>query len=293
MIHVLFRKLLRDVAVPLALVSLLLFGFQCLWARVASRIMEVVDELTGAVSLTWLLDRVFAGPGQILQALLGGTEIDITRAADMISVAYVHPLTQTILCVWAVGRASGAVAGELDRGTMELLLAQPVPRRNLILAHLCVDWLTIPTLCLSLWAGTCLGTWLVGFQTNLPGPRHVDPAIFLPALLNVALLAFAVSGYTLALSACGRYRWRVMGLAVLLTLLQFLVNVIAQLLDGTEVLRYATVFFYYQPQPMALKAEWYRQAEMWRNLAVLAGVGVVGYVTALVVFCRRDLPAPL
>ena len=48
---------------------------------------------------------------------------------DMLSIGYVHPLVQIIFCIWAVGRASGAVAGELDRGTMELLLAQPLSRR--------------------------------------------------------------------------------------------------------------------------------------------------------------------
>ena len=47
--------------------------------------------------------------------------MNLDRAMDMLSIGYVHPLVQTIFCVWAVGRASGALAGELDRGTMELL----------------------------------------------------------------------------------------------------------------------------------------------------------------------------
>ena len=45
---------------------------------------------------------------------------------------------------------------------MELLLAQPLPRYRLVLAHLAVDLLTIPLLCVSLWAGNWLGAWLVG-----------------------------------------------------------------------------------------------------------------------------------
>ncbi|HEY5314166.1 MAG TPA: ABC transporter permease subunit, partial [Pirellulales bacterium] len=154
MIRVLVRKLLRDVGVGLALVALLLFAFECLWARVTQRITaQFLPFLALRLSISELEKMLFEGPGQLLQALVGGESIDITRAADMMSIGYVHPLVQTILCVWAVGRSSGAVAGELDRGTMELLLAQPVPRRNLILAHLCVDWLTIPVLCLSMWAG--------------------------------------------------------------------------------------------------------------------------------------------
>src|SRR5262249_34363183 len=64
-------------------------------------------------------------------------------------------------CVWAVGRAAGAIAGEIDRGTMELLLAQPLARARLVLAHLLLDAVTIPVLCLSLWAGNWVGAWLI------------------------------------------------------------------------------------------------------------------------------------
>ena len=80
---------------------------------------------------------IFEGPGQIIRTLIGGERIDArTRAMDMLSIGYVHPLMQTIFCIWAIGRAAGAIAGEIDRGTMELLLAQPLRRRGVILAHL-------------------------------------------------------------------------------------------------------------------------------------------------------------
>src|SRR5262249_51269934 len=83
---------------------------------------------------------------------------------------------QTVFCVWAVGRAAGAIAGELDRGTMELLLAQPLPRWRLLLAHLLVDLITIPALCLSLWGGTALGCWLIGpIQLRDPGLKTKPP----------------------------------------------------------------------------------------------------------------------
>src|SRR5262249_58878825 len=100
--------------------------------------------------------------------------LNLDSAMDLLSVGYVHPLMQTVFCVWAVGRAAGAIAGEIDRGTMELLLAQPLPRWRLLAAHLLVDVLTIPALCLSLWAATARGCWLSrpiqlrdpGLQTN-------------------------------------------------------------------------------------------------------------------------------
>src|SRR5438874_1198365 len=120
-------KLLRDVRVALAAVALLLAGFQLLWAKVTQRVTEeILPSVLKQMKLETLLDILFKGPGQMIQTLIGGEKINLLFSRDVLSIGYVHPLTQTILCVWAVGRASGALAGEIDRGTMELLLAQPI-----------------------------------------------------------------------------------------------------------------------------------------------------------------------
>jgi hypothetical protein len=178
MTHILVRKLLRDVKTGLVVVSLLLMAFQVLWARVSQRITDsgqILDSLRRVgISIDDIRATIFQGPGQILQALMGGENVRIEYAQDMISISYVHPLTQIILCVWAIGRASGAIAGEIDRGTMELLLAQPIRRGQVMLAHLCVDILTLPVLCLSIWVGTWLGSHFVGFIGHRLESLRVD-----------------------------------------------------------------------------------------------------------------------
>src|SRR5260370_37986816 len=98
-------------------------------------------------------DVLFAGPGKIVRTLVGGDQLDFDSVMDMLSIGYVHPLMQTIFCIWAVGRAAGAVAGETDRGTMELLLAQPVPRWRGVLAPPRGDVLAIPPVCPGLLGG--------------------------------------------------------------------------------------------------------------------------------------------
>jgi ABC-2 type transport system permease protein len=251
---------------------------------------------------------------------------------DMLSIGYVHPLMQTIFCIWAIGRAAGAIAGELDKGTMELLLAQPLPRSRLIFAHFCVDLLTLPLLALSLWAGTCLGTWIVGpiepealdfkpseavynlelgpfkyrVEAKLPMQKEseeeqrsrleIRPSAFGPALFVVGGLMFAICGVTMWLSAAGRSRWRVMGWAVFLTLLQFLVNLVGQMWEPIKPFRPLTIFYYYQPQQVILGKPW--TVDVFDGvsvpmLPVLFGVGLIGYGMALWTFCKRDLPAPL
>jgi beta-exotoxin I transport system permease protein len=338
----LVRKLLRDLRVALIVVAFLLGAFQCLWYRITDRIIGQLapffNTLAGLGGMTQkdLEGILFEGPGQIVRTIIGGEKLDLSNVMDMLSIGYVHPLMQTIFCIWAVGRAAGAIAGELDRGTMELLLAQPIARARLVLAHLWVDLLTIPVLCLSLWAGTCLGYLLVGpvqvrkpefkvlpqrpqyiielgpFKLRVASPLDLEGKTtpsspeaaersrkrlevrlldFSRALPAVAGLIFAITGYTMWLSAAGRFRWRVLGFAVLITLLQFLVNVIGQLWDLAGHLRPLTIFYYYQPQEMITATEW-TQAQIVR-LLVLYGVGITGYLMALRTFTRRDLPAPL
>jgi ABC-2 type transport system permease protein len=121
-------------------------------------------------------------------------------------------------------------------------------------------------------------------------------------MLNTAALLFAVSGYTMWLSAAGRSRNRVLGLAILVTLVQFLVNVIGQLWDGLAFLRPFSVFYYYQPQSINLKHVWTTDPGIaWFGrplisvnvILVLVAVGAIGYAMALRTFVRRDIPAPL
>ncbi|MFM7149932.1 MAG: ABC transporter permease subunit [Gemmataceae bacterium] len=180
----LMRKLLRDVRGILIVIALLLGLFQVLWAKMTERVLGRLAPLfaslaeLGGMTTKDLEAVVFEGPGKVMRTLMGGDRIQLDTAMDMLSIGYVHPLMQIIFCIWAIGRAAGAIAGELDRGTMELLLAQPVARSRLMLAHLLVDALTIPLLCLSLWVGNVVGYGIVHpiqiQQTTLPpmAPRQ-------------------------------------------------------------------------------------------------------------------------
>jgi ABC-2 type transport system permease protein len=333
MTRVLVAKLLRDVRWALLAVALLLGAFQFFWAKVTDRILGKFAPLLnalgalGGLSAEELERRIFEGPGRLTRTIIGGEQVHLDSAMDMLSIGYVHPLMVTVFCIWGVGRAAGAIAGEIDKGTMELLLAQPLARWRVLLAHLLVDLITIPLLCAALWAGNWVGAWAITpiqvEKPDLPAPAfpvpfaptspqvdeealqkklRVEPVRFLPALAVVGGLVFAVSGATMWLSSAGRFRWRVLGIAVFVALVQFLVNVLGQMWDQAAWLRPLTVFYYYQPQQVILSGDWCVNFSEWNGGAallrvpmplVLYGVGVVGYLMALLTFTRRDLPAPL
>ena len=322
MTFALWRKLFRDVRVALLVVCLLFFGFEMVWVKVVQRLTGEIAPMLSLVSVVagrapdWLIELFFEGPGKVFQTILGGENLRFDNPQDLLAIGFMHPVVQVILCIWAVGRAGGAIAGEIDRGTMELLLAQPVARSRVVAAHLAIDLTVLPLLCLALWAGCTAGAALLSPFTVDPGVYHAlkmpppDPlpvmevhtAVFGPALWNVGALLFAISGYTMWLSARGRSRNRVIGLGILVTLIQFIVNVVGQLWDGAAFLRPLTVFYYYQPQRIALRGQWTVDPGLvWGGqpllelnvVAVLLVVGAVGYLLAWRTFCRRDIPAPL
>ena len=93
-----------------------------------------------------------------------------------------------------------------------------------------------------------------------------------------------------------------LGVAVFLTLVQFLVNVLGQMWDEAAWLRPFTIFYYYQPQQLILTGDWNVTFREWNGGSplcrvpmpvVLYGVGTLGYLMALRTLMRRDLPAPL
>lgn len=296
MTWVLVRKLLRDIRVAWLIAAVLLFLFQLLWSRITSRVTQEILPAMQALGMQLpLLQAILMGRdalGQLVQSIIGGESIALDRPADMLSIAYVHPLVLTILCIWALGRAANAIAGEIDRGTLELLLAQPIRRTQVILAHLSVDAIVFPFLAAVMWTGTYFGTSWMGLQELEMG--RIDPTRFLPALLSVLGLLFSVSGVTMVMSALGRSRARVWGGAMSLFLGMFLTNVLGQMWpDQLGWLRPFTIFYHYQPQLIIKTADWYAHGNIWFHLGVLYGVGAAGYALAWLGFCERDLPAPL
>jgi ABC-2 type transport system permease protein len=321
----LVRKLLRDVRWALLAVCLLLVLFSGLWVKIAQRVTAEIAPFFNAVALAGKIDPklfdevIFKGPGKVSQAVMGGSGIQFERPTDFMAVQLLHPVVIALACIWAVGRAAGAIAGELDRGTMELLLSQPVPRNRLVLAHFLVDCVVIPVFCLSIIAGTQIGLAAVGpfevdysvldkIKTPFPIPRgpdvlEVDASPQPGAVLNLAALMFAVSGVTMAISAVNRNRWRAIGFGLLIVIGMFVANVVGQLWDTIAVVRPITLFFYYQPQEVWLAGNWWVDlGDAWADgqpllrlpgAGVLAAVGMTGYLVALRVFTRRDLPAPL
>jgi len=269
----------------------LLGGFGLVWCLVLRRTLEDISPFFRLLaSQSGLGSRdiesvVFDGPGKMLRTLIGGDRISLENAMDVLSIALVHPLAVGLLGLWAIGRGT-ALLGELDRGTLELLLSQPVSRRLVNLSHLLFDLATWPLLALALSGGLAVGAWWIHpirekpvapellqkmeaakpwwlrlglLETSKPTKgrpfserMQLTPPDFLKAAPAVAALGFALSGITYAVSSFGRSRIQVLGMLSAALFLMYLGNLLAQLYEPMGWVRPLTVFYYYRPQELVL-----------------------------------------
>jgi ABC-2 type transport system permease protein len=251
-----------------------------------------------------------------------------------IAMTYEEPLVYLAIAIWAVARSSDCVSGEIGRGTMEMLLAQPTSRLKVLLTPTVVTIVGVALLALVAWSGTWTGVATVWVERHRPSSwtipwveidipvgdgsapiehvpmrEFVDAFIFWPAIFNVFALGFFLAGIGTLLSSCDRYRWRTIGLMVAIYVVQIIMEVIALAVEGWSWLRWFTFFSAYEPIAITSRTlsdpfyawswvQWDQQGN-WVALgpmgydSVLIGLGLIGYVSAAVVFQRRDVPAPL
>jgi ABC-2 type transport system permease protein len=203
-----------------------------------------------------------------------------------VALAFIDPVVVLAATVWGITRGSDAVSGQLERGTMEMVLAAPVGRVAVFLTQ---------ALATTLAALLLVGVLLLGVTTAVafgPWAGEVQPARFVPAAANVFGLMVCMGGITACVSAADSHRWRTIGILCGFYVFSILAKLVGRMSESLSWVGYLSVFNAYEPQRLVFGG-----LESWQLLArydgVLLGIGLAAYVLGAVIFARRDLPAPL
>jgi ABC-2 type transport system permease protein len=196
-----------------------------------------------------------------------------------------HPFILLLVSMWAIARASGAVAAEVERGTLDLLLSRPVARPAYLASQVLVAITGLAILGLGLFLGAAIAIRYNAFREPPDPWKLVRPAI------NLAALGLPVYGYTLLCSALDHVRWRPTSIGSFLTLAGFIAFVISlipviQKMSWKPWLDYISIFKAFNPVELVTKGESFEY-----NVAILAGIGAGCIVAAFLAFSYRDLPA--
>jgi ABC-2 type transport system permease protein len=208
-----------------------------------------------------------------LQAFLG-TDLAFSTGAGFLSGEFFSWIP-ILLIVFAVTQGTGAIAGEEGSGTMDLLLAQPIERRAVIVQKV-----------IAVLVGTVLIIALgwVGFLVSIPfveiGVSLADTAIACANMLPIVVLFFALSLWAGVIAPSrGLASAIAIGVATATYFISTLGNGVAALRD----LRYATPFYYYGAGTSLV------DGINWWHVGLLLAIAAVFIALAVRSFERRDV----
>ena len=207
MVHSLFGKLLRDWRLPLLGTALGLALYTLLVMGIFQSIRQPLEALEASQ------------PPPLLQAL-GADQNPRTTLPDWLNVTGFSLAFPGALGVLAVFMGSRAIAGEIESGSLDLLLSRPVPRARLV-------WHSFTALAAGL-ALQGVVIWLEVASLALVWRIPVNLLNLAGATLNLALLSLVFGAFALALGCLiGRSlltRWITLGLLLFMCTADLLVH---------------------------------------------------------------------
>jgi ABC-2 type transport system permease protein len=214
----LLKKSLSESRLLLGALGLLVFSF-C-WVRVF--IISRLETSPFATILDQFWDQVKDFVPVTLDQLLSYT--------GRIGMGYNEPIVVFGISIFAIARGSDVVSGDLERGTLEMLLAQPVSRLQVLSTQAAVTIAGIAVLCVCTWLGTLVGIYTTYIKEDVPPPtlrlpltelriplafgpaekarvpmrERTEPRFFVPGAINLFCLGVAIAGFGSRLAALDR-----------------------------------------------------------------------------------------
>jgi ABC-type transport system involved in multi-copper enzyme maturation permease subunit len=205
---------------------------------------------------------------------------DIFTLSGSIALGAIHPISLVLNSIFAVGFSTSAIAGERQRGTLEVLLARPISRRATYVTLLAATLSFVGAALLATTLGAIVGSAIGGVLDELA----VD---MLPLLwLNGFLLFGAIAALGLAASVSFDRLSPALGIAVGVVVVMYFLEVIGTFWPEAQWLQPYSLFHYFQPKAIL------EGALSTTDLALPAIVAVAAIAWALFEFPRRDLAAP-
>jgi ABC-2 type transport system permease protein len=212
-----------------------------------------------------------------LRAMFSSENADISTPAGYLNIELFTFMLPFIVMAVTLTAGAGATAGEEEHGTLELLLANPIPRWRIVAEKALGSAILAAILCAGVWVALALSAQLMAIEIALDNVAG--------ALVSVWLLGCAIGGVALLMGALTGSRVAAIGVAVGVAVAGFFVNALAPLADGLKPLRPFSPHYHYMgydPLTNGLDAG---------HALVLAATSVVLVVAAAIAFERRDLRA--
>lgn len=257
------------------------------WGWQATRVALIAAAL---VAWGWLLPFIYAHFSTLIRELVRRYPVfeqmsqfgsgNLFSLGGTLTLGTQHPIVIAMLGVIAIGTGALAIAGERQRGTLEVLLARPIERRAIFLTHLASLVGILGLLIAALLAGMAVGTLFQGLAGEVS--LGTIPLVW----LNGMLLWLAFATFSLAASASFDRSGPAIGLALGFLLVNYFLEILGSLWTDVAWSQEYSLFHHFQVSEILAG----RLDPV--DLVILAVAIAIPLAWGLAVFPRRDLAAP-
>ncbi len=252
------------------------------WCLIALMIFLMQIAVCGIVhdneNVKTLLQFLDVLPG-FLKAALGGESLQVGNLPSLIAIGHSHPLVLSLFMLFAVATPTGMLAGEVQRGTMELILSRRATKTQVYVCAGVVSVTGMVVLVMVMFLGTAAGTSLYDFGQ----PVRLYP--FFQLAVNGGLLAGTIGAVSLLTAAAFRRRGQAVGVAVAFIVLNYFVAIISGSWPRMRWLSPWTIMHYVNGRMIFVEHRW-----PVGDMFVLAAILTLAAIVGAVIWQRRDLP---
>jgi len=256
----------------------------------AANSARILAIMVGLLAMAILMPVIFNAFGRELGELVESVPVlqqfaefggsDFFTLAGAVATGFVHPFTLLLMGVMAVGFPALAIAGERDKGTLEVTLARPISRRRLYGTLFGAGVLFLGALIAVYMLATVIAVTLVGLGHEL------DLGLVVQLWLGGLLLFVAFMSLTFWISVLSDRAGPAIGIPAVFILLNYLAFVIGSIWPDAKFLEDYSMF-------NLLKAQDILESGLaLSDAAIMLGFTAIFVALAVYAFPRRDLPAP-
>lgn len=204
-----------------------------------------------------------------------GEIVDITSPEGYLNSQLYAMVVPLLFMIYTIAQGSGAIAGEERTGTMDILLANPVPRWRIVVEKFGTMLLGGFVLAFSTWLSIVVGAVLVDMEISLL--RLAE------ATIGALLLAYAFGALALLLGCATGQRGISIGVSAGIGVAAYLLNGFALIIDWLEPYRFLSPFYYYLANDPL-----YNGLDPWHTLVLIA-LTLIQLAAAVYAFQGRDV----
>jgi ABC-2 type transport system permease protein len=265
MLNNVFFKTLRDQRFSLLFWGIGLIAIAIIYA-------VIYPSISSMEAMNQYLEEL---PEGLMEMFTGGEVIDYTSPVGYFNTELFSFMAPLIFLIFCIGFGTGAIAGEEEKGTLDFLLANPVPRWRVVVEKFGVMVVSMTLLTFVFWASLAINIKIIDIDLSLLKLAE--------ALLGNMVLGLVFGAFSLWLGCLKGSRGLCYGISGGLTVLTYLLYALGSIVAGLKDYRFLSPFYHFL-EPNILK-----NGIDPLHMLVLVGLVVVFFLASIPAFTRRDI----